>query len=92
MAFSKYLCETGYSLLTMVKTKYPNQLQPEDDTDVQWRPQFLILMNLWNKFKDKVFIEVYRVCVLSVLTLFAFYVVPNYLILIPITWVCVHIC
>jgi len=56
MAFSKYLCETGYSLLTMVKTKYPNQLQPEDDTDVQWRPQFLILMNLWNKFKDKVFI------------------------------------
>jgi len=35
MAFSKYLCETGYSLLTMVKTKYPNQLQAEDDTDVQ---------------------------------------------------------
>ena len=26
-----YLCEAGFSTLAMVKTKYQNQLQPEDD-------------------------------------------------------------
>ena len=26
-----YLCEAGFSTLAMVKTKYRNQLQPEDD-------------------------------------------------------------
>ncbi|XP_077969505.1 protein FAM200A-like [Styela clava] len=26
-----YLCEAGFSALTMIKTKYRNQLQPEDD-------------------------------------------------------------
>ena len=29
---TRYLCEAGFSTLAMVKTKYPNQLQPEDDT------------------------------------------------------------
>ena len=26
-----YLCESGFSTLTMIKTKYRNRLQPEDD-------------------------------------------------------------
>ena len=26
-----YLCEAGFSALAMIKTKYRNQLQPEDD-------------------------------------------------------------
>ena len=26
-----YLCEAGFSTLALVKTKYRNQLQPEDD-------------------------------------------------------------
>ena len=26
-----YMCESGFSTLTMIKTKYRNRLQPEDD-------------------------------------------------------------